>query len=505
MRDCAFRQTPHHKRRQTVKTFFIHTLGCKINQYESQALREAWESQGYAETDDASAADIMLVNTCAVTERAVSDVRRSVRRMHRENPDGRIVITGCAAQVMAEELAGLPGVNAVVPQSEKAALMLGPMPSDTLSAEALQDEETVLSGCAESGDREPVAFLPDSSGTESDTSEAPSAPASHESGQNRDQQTPDRWDMRISRFARARAVVKFQDGCSHRCTYCIVPDTRGPAVSREPGEVVDEIGRLLESGVREVMLSGVNLRLFGRDLPDSTDFWSLLARIDRELSPQWAGRARLRISSLEPGQLADRGLEALSGCRMLCPHLHVSLQSGTHSVLRRMGRGHYRPEQLSRFLEELRRAWPVFGLGADLIAGFPGETDSEAAETLEFVKGLPLTYAHVFPYSKRPGTPAATMSGQIPKDVKKTRAAALREVAEAKKIAFIQSLSQSDFVTVAVHDAGDEGHGARGVCEYYVDCRFTGRLSADSHRELIRAVPQRGESGYLTVMAEYSR
>lgn len=415
--------------------FFTLTLGCKINQYETEAVREAWLARGWREAADPAEASVLLINSCAVTARAVADVRQAVARMHRAAPQGRIVVTGCAAQVLREDMAALPGVADVVGQQAKVSLLR-------------YDPERGAAGPREGSEG--------GAGDEDDDLSATDAafPA-----------------FRIDGFTRSRPVLKVQDGCSHRCTYCIVPLARGAARSRDPREALAEARRLLDAGFRELIVSGVNLRQYGRDLPGGgPDFWDLLAFLERELAPRWAGRARLRISSLEPGQLGERALDVLAESRLVAPQLHLSLQSGSPGVLRRMGRGHYRPEPLLDFVRDLSDVWPLFGLGADILTGFPGETDAEFGETLDFVGALPLTYAHVFPYSRRPGTPAATMPGQLPQEVKKRRAAELRGAVAVKKATFLHRLLDEPRLLVAPEGA----RGLKGVCEYYAECRFTG-------------------------------
>lgn len=418
------------------RVFHALTLGCKINQYETEAVREAWLARGWRESVDPAGADVLLINSCAVTARAVADVRQAVARMHRAAPHGRIVVTGCAAQVLREDMAALPGVADVVGQRAKVSLLR-------------YDPEKGAAGAGGIG------------GDEVDGSEDASAPESGIAFPA----------FRIDGFTRSRPVLKVQDGCSHRCTYCIVPLARGAARSRDPREALAEARRLLDAGFRELIVSGVNLRQYGRDLPGGgPDFWDLLAFLERELAPRWAGRARLRISSLEPGQLGERALDVLAESRLVAPQLHLSLQSGSPGVLRRMGRGHYRPEPLLDFVRELAEVWPLFGLGADILTGFPGETDAEFGETLDFVGALPLTYAHVFPYSRRPGTPAAAMQGQLPQEVKKRRAAELRGAVAVKKSAFLRRLLDEPQLLVAPEGA----RGAKGVCEFYAECRFAG-------------------------------
>lgn len=401
------------------KTFYVATLGCKINQYESESISEAWREKGYAESSEVEGADLLLVNSCAVTSRAVRALRALLRRLRQQNPSARIVVTGCAAQVLAKELGAMAEVDEVVPQARKAELLAGPFP--------------VLS----SGPAPASAFPPFSVGV----------------------------------FRRARAVVKVQDGCSHGCTYCIVPLTRGASVSREPGEAIEEMRRLLDAGYRELVLSGVNLRQYGRDLTEPLDFWDLLSRVEAELGPQWAGRARLRLSSVEPGQLGAKALDVLGGSRLVAPHLHLSLQSGDAGVLKRMGRGHYRPEQVLEFLSQLKRFWPRLGLGADLLTGFPGETAEQFENTFAFCSELPLSYAHVFPFSSRPGTAAARLPDPLPKLERTARAARLRAMAEAKTRAFQKELCALPQLTVLIENA----ESGQGVCEFYTPCLVRGQ------------------------------
>ena len=427
--------------------FHVSTMGCKINQYESEALAEAWRTRGLVEATAPEDAEVLLVNSCAVTSRAVRDLRALVRRLRKANPGARIVVTGCAAQVLREELAAMPEVHEVVPQERKADLLAGP-----------------------SG---PFGSFKGVSAT----SDAPSRPFP---------------PFAIGAFNRARAVVKVQDGCSHGCTYCIVPLTRGPSVSREPGEVLSEMRRLLEAGYRELVLSGVNLRQYGRDLSEPLEFWDLLARIEGEFAPEWAGRARLRLSSVEPGQLDAKALDTLGASRLVAPHLHLSLQSGDPEGLRRMGRGHYRPEQVLEFLVGLRQVWPRLGLGADLLTGFPGETQAQFENCYAFCHELPLTYAHVFPYSPRPGTPAADWPDALSKAEGTARAARLRGLAESRKRSFLKTLITLPQLTVLVELTEGESNG---VCEFYAPCQVRGESPRPG--SLVRMRPEGVESGRI--------
>lgn len=446
------------------QTFFVATLGCKINQYESESIAEAWRAKGFAEADAPEGADVLLVNSCAVTNRAVSDLRATVRRLRQQSPAARLVVTGCAAQVLARELSAMPEVDEVVPQRAKPLLLSGPF-GPFGSFKSRGGDEGECQGEEGDGRREVGTGPGGDSGGKGDTAIAVS-------GDTPGDDAPARAfpPFSIAAFRRARAVVKVQDGCSHRCTYCIVPLTRGRSVSREPADVLAEVRRLLAAGYRELVLSGVNLRQYGPDLAEPIDFWDLLARIEAEFASEWAGRARLRLSSVEPGQLNSRAVDVLGGSRLVAPHLHLSLQSGDEGVLRRMGRGHYRPGQVLDALRELRRYWPRLGLGADILTGFPGETAEQFETTCAFCGELPLTYAHVFPFSPRPGTPAAALPDPLPKAERTARAARLRGIAEGKKRAFLEELAGLPRLIVLAED-GQSGHG---VCEFYAPCVVRG-------------------------------
>lgn len=464
------------------KKFHIITLGCKVNQYESEALREAWLAAGHTEQNLPDGADLVLINSCAITAKAVNDLRALARRVRAAAPECELLVTGCAAQALPDELQELP-VDILVPQSDKISLLrwLGPasaktdQPTDKLSlapAGSLLPLEDGIDPCVHFALLNIAHTGPD---RHNDTSTqglrdfwANAAPEEEPSGPQ--SKFP---AFSISDYTRSRAVLKIHDGCSQHCTYCIVPQGRGPSVSRPWTESLAEAGRLIEAGFREIVISGVNLRQYGLDLSSSPysqhpeDFWDLLTRLEATFAWEWAGKLRFRISSLEPGQLNQKAMEVLGKSRLIAPQLHLSLQSGSPHILKRMGRGHYTPASISGFLNELAKIWPIFGLGADFIAGFPGESEDNFSETLALAQTLPLTYAHVFPYSKRPGTAAAKLPGQLSQEIKKERAARLRALVSAKKEAFLQRQLELPQVMVAAEDGR-----AQGVNEFYADCKF---------------------------------
>lgn len=430
--------------------FFLLTFGCKVNQYETQAVREAWLRCGGTETDDPARADVAVLNTCAVTANAVTDARQAVRRMRRVAPAVRIVVAGCAADVARDALLALPGVVAVLAPARKAELLdparlFAGLGVRIGARSGLEGDETrgLLRRGAVWRARECGPFPPFS----------------------------------ISGFRRARPVLKVQDGCSRACAYCIVPLTRGPSCSRSARACLDEARRLLRAGYREIMLSGINLGQYQDAQGGVGDFWELLAHLDQALSPEWAGVARLRISSVDPARLDDRALQILGEARMVCPHLHLSLQSGSPEVLRAMRRPPFAPDRLVKTVESIARIvgrGGRLGLGADILMGFPGETEAQVEETLALVRALPLTYAHVFPYSARPGTAAAEFADQTPHALRRERAARVRALVEARRQAFWRTSLEAARVYVA-----PEGDGSpKGVDECYVPCRFAAPVTA---------------------------
>ena len=474
--------------------FYLVTFGCKVNQYETQSLREAWLALGGVECNAPALADVVCVNSCAITSKGERDARNAVFKLRREAPAARLILTGCAARLFAD-YKPRPGAiwaapDLLVPQEDKSRLLNGPW--------------TDLDGDLD-GDMDGYC-APQAPAGESST-----APAATASGSEAAQTAFP--PFQISAFKRARPVLKVQDGCAHRCTYCIVPSTRGKPRSRPVDEIVAEARRLLQAGHTEIMVSGINLGQYGRGT-DTGDFWSLLRTLDAALAPEFAGLARLRISSLEPGQLDQKGLDALLACRMLCPHLHISLQHGSQAVLKRMGRGHYTPAMLENAVSVLSAHWPVMGLGADIIAGFPGETEDDMRLLLELIERLPLSYAHVFPYSRRPGTAADRFDGQIAQSLKLERAARLRDAVARKQQAFLaeqltlpRMLVAADnpqaFAEPAAADAATDAaagtaaadiagapapeaagkpkkNTVKGVNEYYAACTI--RLPAQGHR-----------------------
>jgi threonylcarbamoyladenosine tRNA methylthiotransferase MtaB len=347
----------------------ILTLGCRLNAYESEVMR--------AHAQAAGVEDAVIVNTCAVTAEAVRQARQAIRRARRERPDASIIVTGCAAQIDPASFAEMPEVTRVIGNAEK-------MKAETFAGIGITDTPRVQVNDIMSV-RETAAHLVD------------------------------------GLDGRARAFVQVQTGCDHRCTFCIIPYGRGNSRSVPAGEVVDQVKRLVATGHYEIVLTGVDLTSWGADLPNAPKLGNLIARI-LKLVPDLE---QLRLSSIDAIEIDEALFDLLANEPRIAPHLHLSFQSGDDMILKRMKRRHSRADAIN-LCHRLRDARPVMAFGADLIAGFPTETDAMFANTLASVDECGIDYLHVFPYSPRPQTPAAKMP-QVARAVVKARAALLRQ------------------------------------------------------------------------------
>ena len=379
--------------------FHIRNFGCRATQADGAALASALATSGYAVAADCAEAELVILNTCTVTSSADDDVRQAVRRVHRENPAAQILITGCYAQRAPAEAAALAGVRWVVGNTHKAMI-----------PEIVRGE----TGSVFVGD-----IL-----TQSEFGATPVLEASED---------------------RTRPNLKIQDGCNHRCTYCVIPAVRGRSRSAPPAQVVEQV-RDLASRYREVVLSGVNLGRWGREPAIGMRLVDLVRRLLAE-----TGIERLRLSSVEPMDLSDELLEVMAGSARIARHVHAPLQSGSDAVLRRMRRW-YRARHYTDRIRKTREWMPEAAIGADVMTGFPGETEAEFEATRELIESLPFTYLHVFTYSERPGTPAAAMPGPVPTRERKRRNRVLRELGAAKNLAFRRSMIGRRLSAVTIED-----------------------------------------------------
>ena len=387
----------------------LHTLGCKLNYAESGALARAFRDRSFDVVPFGRAADVTVINTCSVTEEADRKCRQAIRRALRLNPETYIVVTGCYAQLRPDAIAEIPGVDTVLGAAEKFKLF------DLIGQFRKGEKTQVEVSCID----EAVEFAPASA-----------------SG------------------SRTRAFLKVQDGCDYSCSFCTIPQARGRSRSARIDSIVDQARSIAAGGAKEIVLSGVNIGLFGEDtgesLPDLLQSLDAVSEVDR-----------YRISSIEPNLLTDRIIEFVGSSRAFAPHFHIPLQSGDDHTLGKMRR-RYKSERYRNRVEYIRRVMPDACIGVDIIVGFPGETDEQFMNSFSFLEQLPVSYLHVFTYSERPGTVAVerTESGAlqpVPKPVRGNRNAALRRLSAAKREAFYRS--QLGQVRPVLWEAGSNRDG----------------------------------------------
>ena len=376
---------------QTNKTVGIYTLGCKVNQYESEAIAERFTERGFTVQSPSLVCDIYVINTCTVTAESDRKARQFIRRAIHKNPEALILVTGCFSQVAPERVAAIEGVDYVCGNATKLSVV-------DAAQRFLQSGKP---------DAPEIAMLPpDALGFE---------------------------HMEISRFDRTRAYVKIEDGCESRCTYCIIPAARGAIRSKPTQSVLCEVKRLCDCGCREIVLTGIETASWGKDLGNET-LADLLCRVD-----QIPGICRIRLGSLDPSLMKEDFVSRIACLPSLAPHFHISMQSGSDKILALMKRK-YNTRMALEGIARLRRAIPNVQLTTDMIVGFPGETEEDFLETVELAKKARFLMIHVFPYSKREGTPAATMRAQVPEEVKHDRVKRLMEVAEQIREEILSSM-----------------------------------------------------------------
>ena len=420
-----------------MKRVAITTLGCKTNQFESAAMTEQLAGAGYTIVPFSEPADIYVVNSCTVTARTDAETRRLIRRARRLNPQARIIATGCYAQVAPGDLERMPEVDSVLGNREKQDI-----------ARLVVTGETRVSDIAGELIADP---------------------------------------LHLSSFSEhTRAFLQAQNGCDSFCAYCIVPYARGRSRSVALDDVLAGVANLAANGYQEVVLTGIHLGAYGLDLTPRRSLTELVRRIDADrLVP------RLRIGSVEPNELGDDLIGLMARSEIICPHLHLPLQSGSDTVLTRMGR-RYTAAQFRELVGKITAEMPDAFIGADVIAGFPGETDEEFRETLDLVRELPFSDLHVFPYSRRSGTRAATMPAQVASHIIKERAERLREVAGEKRSLFLERFVGRE-LSVLVQGYNDRKRICRGLARNYLTVAFPGSAGMEN-REVTVRVEKTGDS-----------
>ena len=386
----------------------FYTLGCKVNQYETEAMSELFSKSGYEICDFDSFADIYVINTCTVTGMSDRKSRQIIRRAKAINKDAYIVVAGCYAQTAPEEVAKIDGVN----------LILG-----------AKDRERVVE-LLENNLNEHI-FLQHSDISRTHSFEP----------------------LKISDFSgRTRAYIKVQEGCNQFCSYCIIPYARGPIRSRDLDDILEETRRLASAGFTEVTFVGIHIASYGLDLKN-TDLADLLIAADKI-----DGIKRIRLSSIEPMTLNSAFTEKISGVQKLCHHFHLSLQSGCDETLKRMNRK-YTTDEYFEIVSGLRKHFPDVAITTDIMVGFPGETDEEFSKTCEFLEKISFSAAHIFKYSRRPGTPADKFPNQVPSEAKAKRSKAVKEITDKTRLDFMKRFTGKELLVLFEQRQGEYFEG----------------------------------------------
>jgi len=472
-----------------VPRFFVQSFGCRATQADGAILERQLATQGLSQAHSAREADLVVLNTCTVTAAADQDARASIRRIHRENPAAKIMVTGCYAQRAPQEIAALPGVTWVVGNSHKhrvAEIAASKGLEAGLEAQAIESHPSVQEfgnpAVHKSGQRNFVSL-------ETVTLSAPAFTLVGDIFAHTEL-------IAAPVFAgdsiaeKTRPNLKVQDGCDNRCSFCIIPSVRGQSRSMQLDRVIEEANALVAASYREIVLSGINLGRWGRDFQPQQRFEELVrALLDR------TNIEKIRISSVEPMDWSDDLIALVSGSPRIARHAHVPLQSGSDRILRRMHRK-YRPWHYAEKIRKIREAMPQAAIGADVMVGFPAETDELFEESRSFIEHLPFTYLHVFTYSSRPGTPSAAMPDQVPVHVARERNRVLRELAAEKNHAFRQSFVGQSLDVITLQTSGDGWTEA--LSDNFLKIRVRGNHAANQmlHAEAIEV----GEEEIIAVL-----
>jgi threonylcarbamoyladenosine tRNA methylthiotransferase MtaB len=425
-----------------VGTFYVENFGCRATQADGAAIERQFCERGMERADASSQAQIVILNTCTVTASADQDARAAIRRIHRENPECQIVVTGCYAQRAPEEIAALPGVAQVIGNSHKHQLVeivsRGFVPLDKLQTEPRTENSIFISDIF----------------AHTELLAAPVFDAANE---------------------RTRPNLKVQDGCDNRCSFCVIPYVRGHSRSLPLARVLEEVNTLVDAGYREVVISGINLGRWGRDLRVDAGSLSFPDLIRATLAH--TSLEKLRISSVEPMDWSDELIQLVAESPRIAKHAHVPMQSGSDRILRKMRRK-YRPWHYRGKIEKIRVAMPAAAIGADVMVGFPGESNADFEETRRMIEELPFTYLHVFTYSPRPGTPAAAVRDQVvPVQIARERNRMLREIAAKKKLAFMRSFVGKSLEAITLNKvlSGPGSEFTEALTDNYLKLRLKGK------------------------------
>jgi len=428
------------------KRYKIITLGCKVNQCETASIQERLASEGYQPTEDSLRANIIIVNTCIVTQRASYQSRQAIRRAIKENPSARIAVVGCYPQVFPEELKKIEGIHLLAGNTDKPGIV-------------------------------DILINPD--------------PAPLNSGHVRGASEKNLFDTPPAKrfMERTRAFLKVQDGCDSFCSYCIVPYARGPIKSMKNDDVIRAISAFEQEGYKEIVLTGIHLGKYGKEISGKSELVPLLRLIARQ-NPS----VRVRLSSLEPGEIADELIEMVASEPWLCRHFHIPLQSGDKEILKRMNR-HYTPDYYQRLVARIHAAIPDAAIGADIITGFPGEDKKAFNNGYSLIEDSPISYLHVFPFSPRKGTPAAGFKEQVDTEIIKERARQLRELGKKKKNLFYRSFIGKELTVLTEGWESEQDKTIKGLTDNYI--KIVTHSEKPIRNEFIRVTAERVHRDYL--------
>jgi threonylcarbamoyladenosine tRNA methylthiotransferase MtaB len=429
---------------RNVASFYVENFGCRATQADGAAIERQFQERGLKRASAPAQAEIVVLNTCTVTAAADQDARAAIRRIHRQNPECQIVVTGCYAQRAPEEIALLPGVTQIIGNSHKHQLADIVVPADISGSAKITASPHFVPLTTLGPPNRSSIFVADIF-AHTELLAAPVFDAPNE---------------------RTRPNLKVQDGCDNRCSFCVIPYVRGHSRSLPLARILHEVEALVSAGYREVVISGINLGRWGRDLiPEMGGVRSRPPHFEdliRAILDQ-TKLEKLRISSVEPMDWSDELIRLQAESPRIAKHAHVPMQSGSDAVLRRMHRK-YRPWHYREKIEKIHAAMPTAAIGADVMVGFPGETDEELNETVRMIESLPFTYLHVFTYSPRPGTPAAAMCHQVPVHVARERNRILRQIATEKKLAFMKSFIGKTVEAITLASSGVISNELDGAC-----------------------------------------
>ncbi|MDY4560466.1 MAG: tRNA (N(6)-L-threonylcarbamoyladenosine(37)-C(2))-methylthiotransferase MtaB [Peptostreptococcus porci] len=399
-----------------MKKVAFYTLGCKVNQYETEAMTELFEKNGYISVNSEEYADVYVINTCTVTHMSDRKSRQYIRRMKKKNPNAIIAVVGCYSQVSPEEILDIEEVNLVMGTNDRKAIV------ENIDNLTVDSKVSTVDDIMKVKDFESIEI-------------------SQTNG-------------------RTRAFIKIQDGCDRYCTYCIIPYARGRIRSRKMDEIVEEIETLSRNGFKEVVLTGIHVASYGKDLRDGSNILTVLKEVHNI-----DGIERIRLSSVEPKLFTDEFISEICSLEKLAPHFHLSLQSGSDGVLQRMNR-RYSAEEYKRIVEILRDRIPDVSITTDVIVGFPGESNEEFLETLGFLKELKLMHTHIFKYSPRKGTPASIMENQIDSQTKNFRSGVLLNLCTKNFRSFVEKFKDRE-LRILVEELDNDGY-YEGLTDNYI-------------------------------------